>query len=168
VGHQPALPRAAAAPPVRAADAPRGPRRHHLRLRRQDRPLHRPADVKRTLELHPLRPNEPYYLGFFLVGAYQEILGDMHNLFGDPNIVHVDLDEHGRPRITHVVRGDRTQEVLSYVEYFEQDVLARLRRHIERSLEEGRMTLRGVRAAAAPLRSRAASVHVPLARVRRC
>jgi arginine decarboxylase len=97
-------------------------------------------DVKRTLELHPLRPNEPYYMGFFLVGAYQEILGDMHNLFGDPNIVHVDLDESGRPRITHVVRGDRTQEVLAYVEYFEPDLLARLRRHIERSLEEGRMS----------------------------
>ncbi len=97
-------------------------------------------DVKRTLELHPLRPNDPYYIGFFLVGAYQEILGDMHNLFGDPNIVHVDLDESGRPRITHVVRGDRTQEVLSYVEYFEQDLLARVRRHIERSLEEGRMS----------------------------
>jgi arginine decarboxylase len=97
-------------------------------------------DVKRTLELHALRPNEPYYLGFFLVGAYQEILGDMHNLFGDPNIVHVDLDEHGRARVSHVVRGDRTEEVLSYVEYFEQDVLTRIRRHIERSLEEGRMT----------------------------
>jgi arginine decarboxylase len=98
-------------------------------------------DVKRTLELHPLRPKDAYYIGFFLVGAYQEILGDMHNLFGDPNIVHVDLDETGRPRITHVVRGDRTQEVLSYVEYFEPDLLARLRRHIERSLEEGRMAL---------------------------
>ncbi|MCE9592712.1 MAG: biosynthetic arginine decarboxylase [Planctomycetes bacterium] len=98
-------------------------------------------DVKRTLELHPLRSNEPYYVGFFLVGAYQEILGDMHNLFGDPNIVHVDIDEQGRPRLTHVVRGDRTEEVLSYVEYFEQDVLTRLRRHIERSLEEGRMTI---------------------------
>jgi arginine decarboxylase len=98
-------------------------------------------DVKRTLELHPLRASEPYYLAFFLVGAYQEILGDMHNLFGDPNIVHVDLDESGKPRITHVVRGDRTEEVLSYVEYFEQDVLARLRRHIERSLDEGRMSL---------------------------
>ena len=64
-------------------------------------------DVKRTLELHPLTPGEPYYLGFFLVGAYQEILGDMHNLFGDTNVVHVDLDEHGPPALTHVVRGDR-------------------------------------------------------------
>jgi len=97
-------------------------------------------DVKRVLELHALRPGEPYYLGFFLIGAYQEILGDMHNLFGDPNIVHVDLDERGAPRLTHVVRGDRTQEMLSYVEYFEDDLLARMRRHIERSLEEGRMS----------------------------
>jgi arginine decarboxylase len=97
-------------------------------------------DVKRVLELHALKPNEPYYLGFFLVGAYQEILGDMHNLFGDPNIVHVDLDELGAPRLTHVVRGDRTQEMLSYVEYFEDDLLARLRRHIEQALKEGRMS----------------------------
>jgi len=98
-------------------------------------------DVKSTLELHPLRPGEPYYLGFFLIGAYQEILGDMHNLFGDPNIVHVDLDEENRPRLTHFVRGDRTQEVLSYVEYFEDDLLSRLRSHIERALELGRMSL---------------------------
>ena len=97
-------------------------------------------DVKKVLELHDLRPGEPYYVGFFLIGAYQEILGDMHNLFGDPNIVHVDLDEQRRPRISHVVRGDRTQEVLSYVEYFEDELLTRLRRHIERSIEEGRMT----------------------------
>ena len=98
-------------------------------------------DVKRVLELHALRPHEPYYLGFFLIGAYQEILGDMHNLFGDPNIVHVDLDDQGAPRLTHVVRGDRTQEMLSYVEYFEDDLLARMRRHIEQSLHDGRMSL---------------------------
>lgn len=97
-------------------------------------------DVKRTLELHPLKKGKPYYLGFFLLGAYQEILGDMHNLFGDPNIVHVDLDERGRPRISHVVHGDRTEEVLSYVEYFERDLLARVRGHIERSLEADLMT----------------------------
>jgi arginine decarboxylase len=97
-------------------------------------------DVKRTLELHPLRPGEPYYLGFFLVGAYQEILGDMHNLFGDTNIVHVDVDDQGRPRVSHVLRGDRTEEVLSYVEYFEKDVLTRVRNHIERALQEGLMT----------------------------
>ena len=97
-------------------------------------------DVKRTLELHSPHPGKHYYLGIFLVGAYQEILGDMHNLFGDPNIVHVDLDAPGRPRLTHVVRGDRVQEVLSYVEYFESDLLAHLRSNIERALDEGHMT----------------------------
>jgi arginine decarboxylase len=97
-------------------------------------------DVKQTLELHPLREDEPYYLGFFLIGAYQEILGDMHNLFGDPNIVHVDLDAEGAPRLTHVVYGDRTQEMLSYVEYNESDLLSRLRQSIERSLQAGLMS----------------------------
>ncbi len=97
-------------------------------------------DVKRVLELHPVRPHEPYYLGFFLIGAYQEILGDMHNLFGDPNVVHVDFDERGIPRLKHVIRGDKTQEMLSYVEYFEEDLLARLRGHIEASLDAGRMS----------------------------
>lgn len=95
---------------------------------------------KNCLELHEMRADEPYYLGFFLVGAYQEILGDMHNLFGDTNVVHVDLDSRGKPRLTHVVRGDRVKEVLSYVEYFEEDLLRRLRRHVESALDEGRMS----------------------------
>lgn len=97
-------------------------------------------DVKPTLELHTVRPGEPYYLGFFLIGAYQEILGDMHNLFGDTNIVHVDTDVNGRPRLHHVVRGDRVQDVLSYVEYFEKDLLRDMRRHLEESLEQGHLT----------------------------
>ncbi len=96
--------------------------------------------TKDVLELHPPRKGEPYYLGFFLVGAYQEILGDMHNLFGDTNVVHVDLDEKGRTRLVHVLRGDRVKEVLSYVEYFEEDLLRSLRRSVEDSLEAGRMT----------------------------
>ncbi len=97
-------------------------------------------DVKQTLELHDWKADAaPYYLGFFLVGAYQEILGDMHNLFGDTNVVHVDLDERGRPKLSHVVRGDRVKEVLAYVEYFEDDLMRKLRAHVENALEEGRM-----------------------------
>ena len=95
-------------------------------------------DVKRVLEVHELRSQEPYYLGFFLVGAYQEILGDMHNLFGDTNIVHVDVDPTGRPRLTNVLRGDRVKEVLSYVDFFEEDLLRGLRRHVEDALDAGR------------------------------
>jgi arginine decarboxylase len=97
-------------------------------------------DVKRTLELHPLEDGRRYMLGIFLIGAYQEILGDMHNLFGDTNVVHVDIGAAGRPQIKHVVRGDRVQEVLGYVEYFETDLLAQLRRSIESALEEDRLT----------------------------
>ena len=97
-------------------------------------------DIKRTLELHDVERGEPYYIGFFLIGAYQEILGDMHNLFGDTNIVHVDTDVDGRARLHHVVRGDRVQDVLSYVEYFEKDLLRDMRRHLEESLDAGLLT----------------------------
>jgi len=97
-------------------------------------------DVKRTLELHPLRKGERYYLGFFLVGAYQEILGDLHNLFGDTHVVHVDLGEDGRPRLAHVVPGDRVEEVLSYVEYFRPELVASLRKRVERAIEEDRIS----------------------------
>lgn len=96
--------------------------------------------AKKTLELHAVRPGEPYYVGMFLVGAYQEILGDMHNLFGDTNIVHVDIDKKGKPRLHHIVRGERVQDVLAYVEYFEKDLLRDMRRHIEDSLERGLLT----------------------------
>ncbi|MEM1450187.1 MAG: biosynthetic arginine decarboxylase [Planctomycetota bacterium] len=96
--------------------------------------------VKNTLEVHGRREGEPYFMGFFLVGAYQEILGDMHNLFGDTNIVHVDLDDAGRPTLTHVLRGDRVREVLEYVDYSEAELLRQLRGHVEDALRAGRLT----------------------------
>jgi arginine decarboxylase len=99
-----------------------------------------PQGSKETLELHAPIAGEPYYIGFFLVGAYQEILGDMHNLFGDTNVVHVDFDDRGKARLAHVLRGDRVKEVLSYVEYFEEDLLRSLRAHVEDALEAGRMS----------------------------
>jgi arginine decarboxylase len=92
--------------------------------------------VGKTLPLHGVNNIDPYYVGFFLVGAYQEILGDMHNLFGDTNAVHIAISPEGRPKITHVVRGDRVQDVLSYVEYFETDLLDSLRRGIEKAIDE--------------------------------
>ena len=73
-------------------------------------------DVKRTLPLHAFN-GEPYYLGAFLVGAYQEILGDMHNLFGDTNAVHVSLDDDGEVVLEAVIKGDTVREVLDYVEF---------------------------------------------------
>jgi arginine decarboxylase len=78
-------------------------------------------DVKRTLLLHTF-DGRPYYLGVFLVGAYQEILGDLHNLFGDTNAVHVSTDEQGGLVVESVIEGDRVREVLRYMQ-FDADVL---------------------------------------------
>jgi arginine decarboxylase len=95
-------------------------------------------DVKRTLPLHPYE-GKPYYLGAFLIGAYQEILGDLHNLFGDTNAVHVSLDENGHVRLQDVIKGDTVREVLDYVE-FEPDLLVRqLRDATETAVREGRI-----------------------------
>ncbi|HUS24929.1 MAG TPA: biosynthetic arginine decarboxylase [Candidatus Binatia bacterium] len=79
--------------------------------------------VETTLPLHALRPGEPYLLGIFLVGAYQEILGDMHNLFGDTNAVNVVLDGRGGWRLEGAEQGDRTDELLRYV-HLEPEALA--------------------------------------------
>ncbi len=96
-------------------------------------------DVKHTLELHA--PNgEPYYIGSFLVGAYQEILGDLHNLFGDTDAVHVRLDGDDY-RVEHVVEGDSVSEVLTYVQYSKEDLVARVRRAVEVALREKRLTM---------------------------
>jgi arginine decarboxylase len=98
-------------------------------------------DVKDVLELHEPKPGQDYHLGIFLVGAYQEILGDMHNLFGDTNEVHVSV---GPPpagyKIEHVVTGDTIDEVLKYVGFEKKDLLARVRRAAEAAVREGRLT----------------------------
>jgi arginine decarboxylase len=79
-------------------------------------------DVKRTLLLHPF-DGQPYYLAAFLVGAYQEVLGDLHNLFGDTNAVHVSTDAQGNLVIEEIVNGDTVREVLRYMQ-FDPDILA--------------------------------------------
>ncbi len=95
-------------------------------------------DVKHYLELHSIN-GEPYYVGCFLVGAYQEILGDLHNLFGDTDAVHVKLqgDDYG---VEHVVEGDSVAEVLSYVQYSKDDLMSRVRRATEGALRDRRLT----------------------------
>jgi arginine decarboxylase len=95
-------------------------------------------DVKHFLELHPLN-GEPYYIGSFLVGAYQEILGDLHNLFGDTDAVHVRLDGDDY-RVDHVVEGDSVTEVLSYVQYSKDDLISRVRRAVEGAVRDRRLT----------------------------
>ncbi len=97
-------------------------------------------DVKSTLELHPFDPKQPYFLGVFLVGAYQEILGDLHNLFGDVNAVHIAAAPGGGYTVRHVVEGDRVQDVVGYVSYEQRALIASVRQSIERALASGAMT----------------------------
>lgn len=96
-------------------------------------------NLKKTLELHEPRPGEPYYLGVFLVGAYQEVLGDLHNLLGDTHAVHVSIDEQGRYSIDEVVEGDSVREVLGYVQFDVEDLERAMRRDIERAVRDERM-----------------------------
>ncbi|MGJ3245765.1 MAG: biosynthetic arginine decarboxylase [Elainellaceae cyanobacterium] len=115
-------------------------------------------DIKQVLELHPLKPiaqeqsmsetaksssqchYHPYYLGMFLGGAYQEIMGSLHNLFGDTNTVHIHLTPKGY-QIEHVVKGDTMTEVLGYVQYDSEDLIESIRLRTEQALQEGRITI---------------------------
>jgi arginine decarboxylase len=96
---------------------------------------------KSVIELHPLN-GEPYYIGIFLIGAYQEILGDLHNLFGDTNAVHVSVDVEGKPILDDVVEQDSVADVLGYVGFDRRDLRARMRRAVERALQRGNITLK--------------------------
>ena len=91
---------------------------------------------KRTLLLHDVRSGEPYQLGVFLVGAYQEVLGDLHNLYGDTHAVHVDVREAGF-KIQSIVKGDTVSEVLGYMQYNERELIENLQTAIESAIESG-------------------------------
>ncbi len=99
-------------------------------------------DVKNVLEVHPITPGKPYYMAMFLVGAYQEILGDLHNLFGDTNAIHISMDEQYGYRIERVIEGDSVTEVLSYVQYDKQDLIRRMRTHLEAAVRAGRINMK--------------------------
>ena len=98
-------------------------------------------DVKRTLELHEVPPGAEYYLAAFLVGAYQETLGDLHNLFGDTHVVHIRLHESGGWAIDEIVKGDTANKVLEYMEYDVEELYPALARDCERAIRDGRMTI---------------------------
>ncbi|MFL5502190.1 MAG: biosynthetic arginine decarboxylase [Gemmatimonadaceae bacterium] len=84
----------------------------------------------KSLELHPFNDGDPYIIGIFLTGAYQEILGDLHNLFGDTNAVHIRLSESKGYEVTDLVHGDTVTEVLDYVQFRASDLLATFRRKV--------------------------------------
>jgi len=98
-------------------------------------------DVKRALELHELVPGEDYYLAAFLVGAYQETLGDLHNLFGDTHVVHIRLDEAHGWWIEEVLKGDTATKVLGYMQYDTDELYPRLARDCERAMRDGRLSV---------------------------
>jgi arginine decarboxylase len=98
-------------------------------------------DVKHALEVHNVEAGRPYYVGLFLVGAYQEVLGDLHNLFADTDAVHVKLIEGGGYVVTHAVKGDTVSAVLEYMEYDRNDLVSRVRRVVEMALRDKTITL---------------------------
>ncbi len=98
-------------------------------------------EVKHTLELHELKPAQKYYLAVFLVGAYQETLGDLHNLFGDTHVVHVRRHDEGGWWIEEVVKGDTANRVLEYMEYDVAELAPALMRDCERAIRAGRMSI---------------------------
>jgi arginine decarboxylase len=96
--------------------------------------------VKRTLPLHELRDDEEYYLGAFLVGAYQETLGDLHNLLGDTNVVSIRISQDGDFSFVREVDGDSVADVLSYVEYEPKNMLEDFRTMAEQAVRDKRIT----------------------------
>jgi arginine decarboxylase len=99
-----------------------------------------PREAKKLIELHPWT-GAPYYIGVFLVGAYQEILGDLHNLFGDTNAVHVKLDDEGGYTVDHIVEGDAVEDVLAYVQYERRPLIEKVRKIIEGAMRSNDISL---------------------------
>lgn len=97
-------------------------------------------NISHVLPLHPLKKGEPYYLGVFLVGAYQEILGDLHNLFGDTNAVHISV-KNGKYSIDQVIDGETVDEVLDYVQYNPKKLVRQLETWVTKSVKLGKISL---------------------------
>jgi arginine decarboxylase len=100
-----------------------------------------PDGVKGTLPLHPLKQGEEYFLGVFLVGAYQETLGDLHNLFGDTNVVSVHINQDGSFDFRREFHGDSIADVLSYVEYDPKIMQEQFRRIAEKAVRDNKITV---------------------------
>ncbi len=98
------------------------------------------SHLSSALPVHPLRGSEPYYIGVFLVGAYQEILGDMHNLFGDTNAVHISMKD-GKYHIDQIFDGETVEEVLDYVQYNPKKLVRQLEIWVTKSVKDGKISL---------------------------
>ncbi len=98
-----------------------------------------PQGISSSLPVHKIKPGEPYYIGVFLVGAYQEILGDLHNLFGDTNAVHISVDKDGYV-LEQVIDGETVADVLDYVEYNPKKMVRNLETWVTASMKRGQIT----------------------------
>jgi len=99
------------------------------------------SEIREYLQLHDFADNQDYYIGIFLVGAYQETLGDLHNLMGDPNVVSVRIGEQGHYDIVREIEGDSVADVLSYVEYDPKRLLEQFRSKAEQAVRGGLITV---------------------------
>lgn len=98
-------------------------------------------DVRKTISVHSLKEDEEYYIGVFLVGAYQETLGDLHNLLGDTNVVSVRINENGSFDFVREIEGDSIWDVLTYVEYEPKSLVARFRDKAEQAVKDGTISV---------------------------
>ncbi len=99
-------------------------------------------DVKSSIKLHELKKGENYYLGIFLSGAYQEILGDLHNLFGDTHTVHISIIGENKYKIDKIIEGDSIKDVLGYMQYTKKELISLLRNSIEKGIENKTIELK--------------------------
>lgn len=97
-------------------------------------------DVKDVLELHPFRPGEPYYLAMFLVGAYQEVMGSYHNLFGQTNEAQVVIDADGKFHVTKIIQGSRIGDMLTFARYDQVRLKDQLRERLQSQVSAGKVT----------------------------
>jgi len=95
----------------------------------------------KTLRLHPIDEGEEYCLGVFLVGAYQETLGDLHNLFGDTHVVSVRVTSQGQLEFVHELKGDSIRDVLSYVEYQTEELFSQFEKRTDTALSDGKISV---------------------------
>ncbi|MBD1208998.1 MAG: biosynthetic arginine decarboxylase [Ignavibacteria bacterium] len=98
-------------------------------------------DYPSYLPVHPLKKDEPYYLAVFLVGAYQEILGDLHNLFGDTNAVHITLNKKGEFEVAQIIEGETVADVLEYVQFNPKELVRTMEKWVSTSVKESKITL---------------------------
>jgi arginine decarboxylase len=100
----------------------------------------RQSEISRNLPLHPLKPEESYFVGVYLVGAYQEILGDLHNLFGDTNAVHIVCGADGKWDMEKVIDGESVADVLEYVQFDDKKLVKDMETWVTSAVKEGRIS----------------------------